>query len=306
MSRLDALIALPKGHQPPTVAVAMANDPEVIRSIARATSTGMARFILIGPHNKILAVAETHQASLGDAEFIDETDDVQACTRAATLVHEGRAQVVMKGRVHTAIFTRAILNKELNLVPEGNLVSHVALFDIKTYHKLLMMTDGGINIEPDVQRKAGIIKNAIAIAHRLGVERPKVALLSAIEKVNPKIRSTTDAQELVRLAEQGFFGHTIVDGPFGLDIAVSAEAGRIKGVTSEVAGDADILLVPNIESGNILYKTLTQFTKTKATGIIAGARSPVVITSRSDTEEVKLRAIGLAVRSIPATAPASP
>jgi phosphate butyryltransferase len=152
----------------------------------------------------------------------------------------------MKGLVQTAIFTRAFLKKELGLVPEGNLVSHVALFDINTYHKLLLMTDGGINIEPDVTRKAGILKNAIDFAQRIGIPRPKVALISAIEKVNPKMRSTMDAQALVRMAEQGVFGPAVVDGPFGLDIAVSAEAARIKEVTSEVAGEADILLIPNL------------------------------------------------------------
>lgn len=174
----------------------------------------------------------------------------------------------------------------------------MALFDIDAYHKLLLMTDGGINIEPDVLRKAAILKNAIGFAQRLGIARPKTALISAIEKVNPKMRSTTDAQALVRMAEQGFFGHAIVDGPFGLDIAISAEAARIKEVTSEVAGDADILLMPNIESGNVFYKTLTQFTDTKVAGVLVGARCPMIITSRSDTEEVKFRTLGLAVRSI--------
>jgi phosphate butyryltransferase len=298
MSRLDDLISPPKNHHPPTVAVAMANDPEVIRCIGKATKAGLVHFILIGPKEKILAVAAANQVSLGDAEFVDESDDVKICTVAAKLIHEQRAQIAMKGLVQTATFMRAFLNKELGIVPEGNLVSHTAIFDIKSYHKLLLMTDGGINIDPDVPRKAAIMKNAIELAHRIGIAKPKVALISAIEKVNPKIRSSVDAQELVRLAEQGAFGNAIVAGPFGLDIAVSAEAAHIKGVNSEVAGDADILIVPNIESGNILYKTLTQFTSTKVAGLVAGARCPVIITSRSDTEEVKFRTLGLAVRSI--------
>ena len=301
MSRLDDLIVPPKGHHPPTVAVAMANDPEVIRCIAKATKLGLAHFILIGPHDKITAVAAEHHAALGNAEFIDETDDVAACARAATLIRENRAQVIMKGLVQTATFSRAFLNKDLDLVPAGGLVSHVAFLDIKSYHKLLLMTDGGLNIDPDVPRKAAILKNAIAFAHRLGIAKPKVALISAIEKVNPKMRSTVDAQELVRMAGHGAFGNAIVDGPFGLDIAVSKHAAEIKGVKSEVAGDADILLVPNIETGNVLYKTLTQFTRsTKMAGLLAGARCPVITTSRSDTEDVKFRTLGLAVRSIAA------
>jgi phosphate butyryltransferase len=276
----------------------MANDGEVIRCIGRATRAGLVRFILIGPKAKIVEVAKANHVALVDAEFIDETDDVQACACAARLVCEQRARIVMKGLVQTAIFTRALLNKDLGLVPEGNLVSHIAIFDIETYHKLLLMTDGGINIDPDVPRKAAIMKNAIELAQRIGIRKPKVAIISAIEKINPKIRSTMDARELVRMAEQGAFGNAIVDGPFGLDIAVSAEAARIKDVASDVAGDADILLVPNIETGNVFYKTLTQFTRTKVAGMLSGARCPVIVTSRSDTEEVKFRTLGLAVRSI--------
>jgi phosphate butyryltransferase len=299
MSRLDALITPPKNHHPPTVAVAMANDPEVIRCIGKAAKAGLVRFILIGPYRKIQAVAGANEVSLDGAEFVDETDDVKACTMAAGLAREQRAQIMMKGAVQTATFTRALLNKEMGLVPEGNLLSHTAIMDLKNYHKLLLMTDAGINIDPDVPRKAAIMRNAIGLAQNIGIAKPKVALISAIETVTPKMRSTVDAQELVAMAERGAFGNAIVDGPFGLDIAVSTKAAELKGVRSEVAGDADILLMPNIESGNVLYKTLTQFTTmSKMAGVLAGARCPVIITSRSDTEEVKFRAMGLAVRAI--------
>src|SRR6516164_4807651 len=188
MRRLDDLIAPPKHHRPPTVAVSMANDPEVIRCIGRATKSGLARFILIGPAAKIQEVAKASNISVGDAEFIDEENDVKACAITALLAYENRAQIIMKGLVHTAVFTRAFLNKELGLVPEGNLVSHTALFDIESYHKLLLMTDGGINIDPDVPRKAAILRNVIALAHRIGIAKPKVALVSAIETINPKMR----------------------------------------------------------------------------------------------------------------------
>lgn len=303
MNRLDQLVAPPPGHHPPTVVVAMANDHEVIRCIGKATQTGLARFILVGPREEIMAVAAADGVSLGPAEFIDESDPAAACAITARCVCEQRAQIVMKGLVHTATFTRAFLDKERDLVPKGNVLSHVAVLDIEAYHKLLLMTDGGINIDPDVPRKAAILKNAIELAHRIGIPRPKAALLSAIEVVNPKMRSTVDAQELVRLAEQGAFDSAVVEGPYALDVAVSAEAARIKKVVGEVAGDADILLVPNIESGNVLYKTLTQFTATRVAGVLVGARCPMIITSRSDTEKVKFRALGLAVRSV--TSPAS-
>lgn len=298
MNRIDSLIAPSREHRPPTVAVAMANDHEVIRCIGKATETGLAKFILIGPRRQIQSVAADDGVSLGNAEFIDESDPALACGRTALLVREQKAHIVMKGLVPTATFTRAFLNKELDLVPNGNLLSHVALLDIDSYHKLLLMTDGGINIDPDVPRKAAILKNAIDLAHRIGIPKPKAALLSAIEIVNPRMRSTVDAQELVRMAEQGVFGSAIVEGPFALDIAVSAEAARVKNVGGDVAGDADILLVPNIESGNILYKTLTQFTDTRVAGVLVGARCPMIITSRSDSERVKFRALGLAVRSV--------
>lgn len=298
MSRLDDFVAPPAGHRPPTVAVAMANDPEVIRCIAKASRSGLARFILIGPVDRIKAVAANGRAALGDTEFIDESDDEAACALAARLVRDGAAQMIMKGLVPTATFSRAFLNKDLELVPPGNLVSHLAFLDLARYHKLLIMTDGGLNIDPDVPRKVAILRNAIAFATRVGIRRPKVALISAIEKVTPKMRSTTDARELVRLAEEGRFGDAIVDGPFGLDIAVSAEAARIKGAASEVAGDADILLMPNIESGNVFYKAVTQFAPCTVAGTIVGARCPIIITSRSDSEGVKLRSVALAVKSV--------
>jgi phosphate butyryltransferase len=298
MSRLDEFVVPPAGHHPPTVAVAMANDPEVIRCISKACRSGLARFILIGPVERIKAVAAKSRASLGDAEFVDETSDEAACARAARLVRDGAARMIMKGLVPTATFSRAFLNKELDLVPPGHLVSHVAFLDIVGYHKLLIMTDGGLNIDPDVPRKAAILKNAIDFAAQVGIRRPKVALISAIEKVTPKMRSTTDAQELVKLAEAGRFGDAIVDGPFGLDIAVSADAARIKGAASEVAGDADILLMPNIESGNVFYKAVTQFAPCTVAGMIVGARCPIIITSRSDSESVKLRSVALAVKSV--------
>jgi len=298
MSRLDKFVAPPAGHQPPTVAVAMANDPEVIRCIAKASRSGLARFILIGPVDRIKAVAAKGRVALGEAEFIDEADDEAACSRAARLVRDGAAQMIMKGLVQTAVFSRAFLNKELELVPPGNLVSHIAFLDIAGYHKLLLMTDGGLNIDPDVPRKAAILRNAIAFAAQVGIRRPKVALVSAIEKVTPKMPSPTDARELGRMAEKGAFGDAIVDGPVGPDIAVSAAAAKIKGAASEVAGDADILLMPNIESGNVFYKALTQFAPCTVAGTIAGARCPIIITSRSDSESVKLRSVALAVKSV--------
>ncbi|MCU0780183.1 MAG: bifunctional enoyl-CoA hydratase/phosphate acetyltransferase [Akkermansiaceae bacterium] len=298
MTRIDEFVTPPEHHTPPWIAVAMANAPEVIRCIAKATRAGLARFVLIGPVARIKAVAAKHRADLGDARFIDEDNDEAACSLAARLVKDGEVRMIMKGLVPTATFSRAFLNKELELVPPGNLVSHVAFMDIPGYHKLLVMTDGGLNIDPDLKRKAAILRNAIDFCARVGIRRPKVALISAIEKVTPKMRSTTDAHDLVQMAEEGRFMDAIIDGPFGLDIALSEEAARIKGAASEVAGDADILLMPNIESGNVFYKAVTRFTPCGVAGVIAGARCPIIITSRADAETAKFRSVALAVKSV--------
>jgi len=273
----------------------MARDPDIIGCIGEAMQRGLATFILVGNRDHIVRLGQEIGVDVSAAEFIYQTDDGAACNLCAQLVRDGKADILMKGLVSTATFSKAFLNKELALVPPGRLVSHVALFEVPSYHKLLIITDAGLNIAPGLDAKKAIIRNAVDFAIRIGIERPKVACVAANEKVNSAMPSTMDAAELRKLGATGFFAPAIVDGPFGLDVAVSRKAAQIKSVAGEVAGDADILLMPGIDAANATYKTLTQFADCRVAGIIAGAKRPMVVTSRSDNEQVKLMSLGMAI-----------
>jgi phosphate butyryltransferase len=291
----DFIRRLPESRRP-TVAVPQADDPDAIRCIAHAQSEGLARFLLIGEPGRIRAVAAASAVDLADAEIVDEAGgEAAACARAAALVHAGRAGILMKGRVMTSTFTKAILDKANGLVPDGQLLSHVAAFEIPAYHKLLLITDAALNIQPGLEEKARILLNAVAFARGLGLDRPKVACLAPIEKVNPKIASTVDADALRTLAASGRFGACLVEGPLSLDVAVSRRAAETKGLASAVAGEVDVLLLPGLDAANVLYKSLTQFASARTASLVVGARVPVVLTSRADDEETKLLSVALAV-----------
>jgi phosphate butyryltransferase len=289
--RVPELIKNPKVKK--TVVVPMAQIDHVIQCVGYTQKYDFADYILIGDTAAIRLIAEKEQVDLSGVEMIEETDEATACDYAASLAGKGRAQVVMKGLVLTSTFVRSLLSKKNNLKPEGGLISQVSVFDIPLYHKALILTDAGINISPGLQEKVQIIKNAVNVAHSLGITAPKVACIAPSEEVTKKISSTTDARELKQM--KGVFGDAIVDGPFGFDIAVSKKAAEIKNVDSMVAGDADILLFPELNSGNAVYKSLTIFGGATATGLIAGLRVPVVLTSRSDTDEVKKLSLLLAL-----------
>ncbi|HRZ90045.1 MAG TPA: bifunctional enoyl-CoA hydratase/phosphate acetyltransferase, partial [Spirochaetia bacterium] len=225
---------------------------------------------------------------------IEEKDSGKAAARAVELVREGRADLLMKGILDTSVLLKAVLNKE-NGLNTGRLTSHVAVMETQTYHKLLFVTDAAINIAPDIPGKIDIIANAVQVAQALGIPVPKVALLAAVEKVNwEKMPCTADAAVLTQMNRRGQIKGCLVDGPLALDNAVSAERARIKGIVSEVAGDADIFVAPDIEAGNILYKCLLDLGQAKGAGIVVGAARPVVLTSRADTADVKLASIALA------------
>lgn len=278
-----------------TVAVPFADDPEAIRCIARALAEGLVHFILIGDPERIRTVAAANGADLAAAEILAEAgDEAAACARAVALVRAGRAQILMKGRVMTSTFTRSILDKANGLVPEEQLLSHVAVFEIPAYPKLLLITDAALNIQPGLEDKARILANAATFARSLGIRCPKVACLAPVEKVSPKIPSTVDADALRVLAAGGRFGEILVEGPLSLDVAVSRRAAAIKGVTSAIAGEVDILLLPNLDAANVLYKSLTQFGGARSASLVVGARVPVVLTSRADDEETKLFSLALA------------
>lgn len=283
---------------PRTVAVAMANNPEVIGCIGRAIDEDLARFALIGPGEEIRRTADDAGVDISAAEILEEADPVAACRSAARLAADGRAHVVMKGLVQTADFVRAILDREFGLLPEGALISHVAVADVESYHKLLFITDAAINVAPGLEEKTELIRNACMIAGSVGIEMPKVACVAPAEKRSDKVASTVDAALIVeRFSSSNPPANALVDGPFGLDVALSREAASIKGIESRVAGDADIVLMHGLDSGNVLYKSISVLAHGQMAGVVAGARVPVVLTSRADSEESKFLSLLLALVS---------
>lgn len=303
MSRLEETLlrvqpASPRSGRSPRVAVAMANNPEVMGCIGRGLAAGVAQFILVGPTDEIRLTARNAGVDIASATIVEEPDPVAACARAAGLAGDGSADVLMKGLVQTADFVRAVLDRTHGLLSADALISHVAVADVGTYHKLLILTDAAITVNPTVDEKVELIRNAVNVARSLGITRPKVACVAPVEKVSERVPSTLDAALLAgRFRDDTRPFDAVVDGPFGLDVAISAEAARIKGVGSPVAGDADILLLPGIDAGNVLYKAISILARGAMAGVVAGTRVPIVLTSRSDSEESKYHSLLLALAS---------
>ena len=276
------------------IAVGVAQDREVLFALREATDLSIVKPILVGDEIAIRKIAEENNISLDDMEIINEVDNTEACRKAVKLVHDKQADVLMKGIVDTSVILKAVLDKEIGL-RESPVLSHVALFDVEGFDRLLYVTDAAMCIAPDLEQKENIINNAVKVSHALGNDNPIVACLCAVEKVNPKMQATLDAQELVNRNKDGLIKGCKVLGPLALDNAISVEAARHKGIEDEYAGRADILLVPYIEAGNILYKSLTYMARAENGGMIVGARAPIVVTSRADSEQTKLNSIALAI-----------
>jgi phosphate butyryltransferase len=288
------LLNLAKKEDPKKISVAVAEDRDVLSAIKQAKEIGIVEPILVGNISKISDVAEEIGLKLEDVELIDEKDMTFAARTATALVSSGRAHILMKGLVDTSIIMKQVLDKDIGLRGE-NVISHVAIFEVETYHKIFMVTDAAMILYPNLIQKKEIIENAVKLAISIEIDNPKVAVLAAKEKVNPKMEATVHAKELSDMNKSGEIKNCIVDGPFALDNAINKESARIKGIESVVAGDADILLAPNIEAGNVLYKALTFLANAKSAGLIVGAKSPIVLTSRADNDEAKLNSIALAV-----------
>lgn len=273
------------------LSVAAAHDEEVLLAVRDACDMNIIKAILIGEEDKIRKIASEIKFDLSEVEVINESDLKLCAEKAVKLVSSGKADYVMKGLLDTSIILKEVLNKEYGLRTDS-LLSHVMIYEVPSYHKLLILTDGGMNIDPDVSQKKKIADNAIKAAKSLGINTVKVACLAAKEKVNTKMQATLDADELKSMCKDGMFGNgVIVEGPIAFDLAISEEACKIKGYESEVGGDADILLVPTIETGNGIGKALTYMANAKSAGIIMGANAPVVLVSRADTHESKLYSI---------------
>ena len=287
----DIFDELKSCNEKAVLSVAAAHDEEVLLAVKDACEMNIIKAIIIGEEDKIRKIANEIKFDLTDVEVINECDLKLCAEKAVKLVSSGKADYVMKGLLDTSIILKEVLNKEYGLRTDS-LLSHVMIYEVPSYHKLLILTDGGMNINPDVSQKKKIVDNAIKAAKSLGIDTVKVACLAAKEKVNPKMQATLDADELKTMCKDGMFGKgAIVEGPIAFDLAVSEEACKIKGYESEVGGDADILLVPNIETGNGIGKALTYMANAKSAGIIMGAKAPVVLVSRADTHESKLYSI---------------
>ena len=288
---LDAVKPKPKRR----VAVAVGQDEAVLDAIARAEQENVADGVLVGDKDAIHAAAHKIGADISGADIIHEPDVTKAALRAAQLVSSGDCQILMKGKIHTDDFLRAVLDKEVGL-RAGRLLSHAFILEVERPHRhLIFVTDGAMNIAPNFEEKAQIATNAIALARLFGIEQPNVAALAGVELVNPKMPATQDAAILALMSYRGQFEAGIVEGPLALDLAVSEEAARVKGVKNPVAGKADILLVPNLECGNMIVKCFSHLGGGRTAGLVLGARAPIVLTSRADTAEAKFLSIACAV-----------
>lgn len=281
------------------VAVAAAADMEVLEAVNMAISRNIASFSLFDEEAKLKAMMSEHFPHLLNhpkVRLINVKGAAQAANAAVKSVFVKDSNVLMKGHIPTAVLLKAVLNDEYGL-RTGNILSHVAAFEITGFDRLIFITDAGMNITPDLMQKAQIIRNAVQVARSVGVDTPVVAPLAAVEVVNPAMQATLDSASLTAMNKRGQITDCIVDGPLALDNAISAIAAEHKGITGTTAGNADILVVPNIESGNILYKSLVYFAKAKVGGVIAGAKAPIVLTSRADSAESKLYSLALAIKS---------
>ena len=292
ITKLDDLLKI-KNERKMKLAVVSAQDKEVLEAVVEAMKLGIIDPILIGNMEKIEDMLKKFGFNLEEFNIINEKDLGKAAEIGVKLVSRGEADFLMKGIVDTATLMKAVLNKEWGLRTKS-LLSHIMVYEIDTYPKLIYLTDGGMNLYPDLEQKIKIIENGVQVAKAMGNETVKVACLAAKEIKDPKMPATMDAYEITRKYQEGYFEDgIIIDGPVALDLAVSKKSANIKGYKSEVAGDADILLVPNIEMGNGIGKSITYFAGGKSAGIIMGAKVPVVLTSRADTHESKLYSIAL-------------
>ena len=292
IKNFEELIEIARQQPKMKLSVAAAQDDEVLIAIDAARKLGIVDAILVGDSSKIKEIAESAGIDLSAYEIVDCISPIEAARIAVSIVSAGKADFLMKGIIGTADILKAVLDKEIGLRGKG-LLSHVMAYSMPTYHKMLFLTDGGMVTYPDLSQKVQLINNAVKVAKALGVKPIHVVPLCAVEVINPDMQATLDAAALSKMNARGQIKDCIIDGPLALDCAVSKEAAKHKGINSPVAGEADILLVPNIESGNLLGKSMTYFAKAESAGVIMGARCPIVLVSRADTHETKLNSIAL-------------
>jgi len=291
LSQLRDLID--RSHKPKKLVLAASEDAHSLNAVFNAASEKIIRPILVGDRDKTFGMAEILNLDISKFDFVEASSPVEAVTVSVKMVHDRKADVLMKGKVGTSDMLRCVLNKDYGL-RTGNLLSHFAYFEVDTYHKLIAVTDVAMNIAPTLTEKIQILNNSVKVLNNLGIPKPKVAVLGAVEKVNTEMDATLDAALLSKMNQRDQILNCIVDGPLAFDNAVSVESAKHKEIKSDVAGDTDLLLMPDIEVGNVLYKSLVFFAKAKVASMIVGASAPIVLTSRSDSEQAKFDSILLA------------
>ncbi|MBZ5594636.1 MAG: bifunctional enoyl-CoA hydratase/phosphate acetyltransferase [Acidobacteriia bacterium] len=289
---LDELVDAARTGGPAQIAIAAGHDPDVIEAMKKAEEIGLAQGIFVGDPRKIRSLAEAAGLQIPDAQLVSEPDDAMATRKAIALIREGRAGLLMKGKVKTAALVRAVLDKEAGL--RGNrLLSQVIVFQVPGFDRLMLMTDAGINIAPSFEQKAEMCRNAIEVANAIGIEKPNIALLCALEFVNPEMPATVDAAALTLMNRRGQLTGAYVEGPIALDVPLSKFAADRKGIESPLVEKTDIFVAPDIEAANILYRAILYFAKGKSGGIVLGAKVPLILLSRAEPPETKIHSIAI-------------
>ena len=292
--KYEAMLERCRNLEPVTTAVAHPCEETALAGAMEAAEKRLIIPILVGPEAKIREIAKAHGIKLGQTRIVDTAHSHESAAKAVELVRNGEAELLMKGSLHSDELLGAVVARETGL-RTARRISHVFIMDVPTYHKVLIVTDAAINIAPTLEDKADICQNAIDLGITLGLRKPKVAILAAVETVNSKMQATLDAAALCKMADRGQIKGGVLDGPLAFDNAISAEAAAIKGIESKVAGDPDILLVPDLEAGNMLAKQLTFLANADSAGLVVGARVPVILTSRADSVRSRIASCGVAM-----------
>jgi phosphate butyryltransferase len=300
ITTFDQLCSAARELGPVQIAVAAAHDPEVLRAVDQAQREGMIQAKLVGDWPAIEAYAAQTGVALNGTDIIHEPDPYRAARHVASLARKGLADVVVKGRIKTADLLGIALSRHAG-IRGRELLSHVGIFELPGADRLIYLSDSGVVVYPDVYQKLEIIKNVVKVAHLLGVVDPKVAILAASDTVHPKIPASIDALALAKMAEQGWIEGAVVDGPLGLELAISPKAAQLEGSDSPIGGMADVLIVPNVEAGNIVAKGLLYFANARMAGLVVGAKVPIIISSRADTADTRYLSLAMAAVLVRAT-----
>jgi len=297
ITKLDQLFDVLRSKPKKRLVAAYANDDHTIEAVSMAVDMGIVDATLVGDEATIKEVSAKHNIDPSKFKIVQENDEMKAAAKAVELINSGEGDVLMKGLVSTDKYMRAILNKEKGLLPPKAVLSHVTVVQVPTYHKLLIVGDVAIIPTPDLNQKVAITNYLVKTAHSLGIEKPKVALLAATEQVSAAMPACVDASIISKMGDRGQIKGALIDGPLALDVAIDAESAKIKKLTGEVAGDADCILFPNIESGNVFFKACTKLAKGELGAMVMGAKVPCVLTSRGDSVQSKMYSIALAANA---------